>query len=329
MSLNYSNAQVAINTDESTADESAMLDVNSTTKGMLLPRMTTNQRIAISNAAVGLLVFDTDTKSFWLYTGAYWEEILAQATIQSRLDAGETPLDIYNSDNSLLDALYGKTYAGGLVFYFNTTDGSGMVAAPSDQSSGAQWGCVGTYLELSSPNTLIVGAGQQNTLDIIAGCEQAGIGARICDDLVLNGYDDWFLPSIQEQELMFEKLADTDGDGVNLGITDPNNIGGFTTDYYCGSSEGDDVGMWAEHFGTSNYGDSVPKNQNYPVRAVRAFEGSSNLNSNTSNRNSQLELEALVQQQQQEIRNLKQQLQSQRIDLEQRIQKLEALIKEK
>lgn len=51
---------VAINNDNSTPDPSAMLDVKSTNKGMLVPRMTLSQRTAISNPATGLLVFQTD-----------------------------------------------------------------------------------------------------------------------------------------------------------------------------------------------------------------------------------------------------------------------------
>ncbi|MEJ8820357.1 hypothetical protein [Lacibacter sp. H407] len=70
------NAQsAAINTDGSNADASAILDVKSTNKGFLLPRMTTAQRTAIVLPAKGLKVFDTDTNSFWFYNGTAWVEI--------------------------------------------------------------------------------------------------------------------------------------------------------------------------------------------------------------------------------------------------------------
>lgn len=62
----------AINIDGSNADASAILDVKSTNKGFLLPRMTTVQRTAIVMPALGLKVFDTDTKSFWFYNGTAW-----------------------------------------------------------------------------------------------------------------------------------------------------------------------------------------------------------------------------------------------------------------
>jgi trimeric autotransporter adhesin len=76
--LNAASAQsVAINTDGSTADATAILDVKSTGKGMLIPRMTTAQRTSIATPATGLLVFDTDTNAFWYYTGSAWTRLEA------------------------------------------------------------------------------------------------------------------------------------------------------------------------------------------------------------------------------------------------------------
>jgi hypothetical protein len=62
----------AITTDGSNAHASSMLDVKSTNKGMLIPRMTTAQRTAIASPAKGLLVFDNDTGDFWFYNGTAW-----------------------------------------------------------------------------------------------------------------------------------------------------------------------------------------------------------------------------------------------------------------
>ena len=74
-----SNAQVAINTDNSNPDASAMLDVKSTDKGLLLPRMTQAQRTAITTPASGLLVYQTDNPSgFYYYSGAGWFRLSLQ-----------------------------------------------------------------------------------------------------------------------------------------------------------------------------------------------------------------------------------------------------------
>jgi len=62
------NAQIGIGTI--TPNASAVLDITSTTQGMLSPRMTTAQRIAIATPADGLLVYDTDIKSFYFYSAA-------------------------------------------------------------------------------------------------------------------------------------------------------------------------------------------------------------------------------------------------------------------
>ena len=56
IALNNLQAQMAVNTDGSSADASAMLDIKSTTKGFLAPRMTEAQKNAISSPAAGLLV---------------------------------------------------------------------------------------------------------------------------------------------------------------------------------------------------------------------------------------------------------------------------------
>jgi len=70
-------AQVAINTDGTIADGTAILDVKSTTQGLLIPRMATSNRTGITDPANGLLVFDTDTKSVWFYelSTTSWKEI--------------------------------------------------------------------------------------------------------------------------------------------------------------------------------------------------------------------------------------------------------------
>jgi trimeric autotransporter adhesin len=52
---------VAINTDASAPDNTAILDIKSNTKGLLIPRLTTAERTAIVSPAVGLTVFDSNT----------------------------------------------------------------------------------------------------------------------------------------------------------------------------------------------------------------------------------------------------------------------------
>jgi hypothetical protein len=73
----FSFSQVAINNTNSPADNSAMLDVTSTNKGLLIPRMTTAQRMAIAGPVKGLIVYDSTGNSLWYYDGLTWGELSA------------------------------------------------------------------------------------------------------------------------------------------------------------------------------------------------------------------------------------------------------------
>jgi hypothetical protein len=83
--------QVGIGTTD--PDASSMLDIQSTTKGMLIPRMDSSQRTSISSPANGLLVFDTDTQSFWFYSSSWTE--LKDGTPDKIINAeGDTRVEV-------------------------------------------------------------------------------------------------------------------------------------------------------------------------------------------------------------------------------------------
>src|SRR5512138_961557 len=65
-------SQVAINSDGSMPDASSMLDIKSTTKGLLIPRMTTSQRNSITSPADGLIVYDIDLGSLCVRRSGAW-----------------------------------------------------------------------------------------------------------------------------------------------------------------------------------------------------------------------------------------------------------------
>ena len=87
---------VGINGTGNNPDGSAMLDVQSTTKGMLIPRMTSTERGLIPSPAMGLMVYDVTTNSFWYQDGNTnpgtngWKEITA-------VDADNDPTNEYNT----------------------------------------------------------------------------------------------------------------------------------------------------------------------------------------------------------------------------------------
>ena len=165
----------------------------------------------------------------------------------------------YKVINSITELEIGDWYKGGVVFYF-LVDGDigyvagethGLIAPQQDQSSGVEWGCDGTS---------IVGAtstsdGAANTTAIVAACSTRPIAASICDTLTINGYDDWFLPAIDQLTHLYQQK---------------NLVGGFTNDYYRSSTEYTSATAWTYTF-NGGYSVSYNKYVTYRVRAVRAF----------------------------------------------------------
>lgn len=97
---------LSINADGSAADTTSMLQVQSTSKGMLTPRMTSAQRTAIASPANGLLVYDTVTKSFWYYDNDMWNEIPNTMAVPSENGDSAPGLPIVDGDpNGVLDTI--------------------------------------------------------------------------------------------------------------------------------------------------------------------------------------------------------------------------------
>ena len=158
----------------------------------------------------------------------------------------------------------GDSYAGGIIFYLDGSGQHGLVAAPVDQSYNGDftrpWGCNGTLIGGTST---AVGTGQSNTTLIVNGaCSSAGDAARICADysVTVGGivYDDWFLPSKNELNLMY----------VNL---HQNALGGFDSNYYWSSTEDGGFYAWVQYFPNGSQGSGNKNNDFGRVRAVRAF----------------------------------------------------------
>lgn len=82
LSLNHLlNAQnVGIGAASFSPNPSAMLDVTSTTKGILIPRMSSTDRTNITTPAQGLLVYENTTNQFYYYTGSAWKPVLSNST---------------------------------------------------------------------------------------------------------------------------------------------------------------------------------------------------------------------------------------------------------
>jgi len=151
--------------------------------------------------------------------------------------------------------LIGSIYGGGLVFY-NDGLGNGLVCAETEQSTVAEWGCYGTTIDVTSS---AINTGAANTNAIVASCTTEGIAAKLCFDLSLNSYSDWYLPSIDELYLMY----------VNLHTQ---SLGGFTSGaYYWSSTEYNLFEAHTQSFINVGFCTGNKGAHNYYTRAVRAF----------------------------------------------------------
>lgn len=83
VSVGFSQQQgVCISADNSQPDASAILDVKSTSQGVLFPRISSTQRDAIISPAAGLMIFNTSRKCIEYFTGISWESSVPAGTIQ-------------------------------------------------------------------------------------------------------------------------------------------------------------------------------------------------------------------------------------------------------
>jgi len=235
-------AQIGINNEN--PDASAALDITSTTGGLLPPRMTTTQRDAIS-AAKGLVLFNTTTNTLQINEGD------ATTANWLSLTASTCGLSI------------GDTHQGGIIFYLDGSGCHGLVAAPSDQSTGIQW-YNGSYTDTYAYGNGI-GSGEGNSQGIRRwqGTCSSCYASQLCQDLNLGGKTDWYLPSKYELNLMYENI----GQGNVLGL---GNVGNFANNYYWSSTEEGYSGAWVQYF---DFGTQYVNSKNGTdlVRAVRAF----------------------------------------------------------
>ncbi len=153
--------------------------------------------------------------------------------------------------------------AGGIVFYDKGSYSNGwryLEAAPSDQGS-YEWGAYGA---ITGGTQTGIGSGKTNTDNIVAMLgtnEGTAYASKICAELDLGGKDDWFLPSKDELNALYEQRVA---------------VGDFSSGYYYwsssdwSSSENVYDYAWAQNFGNGSQF-AFYRDNGYRVRAVRAF----------------------------------------------------------
>lgn len=210
--------------------------------------MSTEQRDGIDNPAQGLIIYNTSTNRPNVFNGSYW-------------------LDF---DGSLAGSLsIGDYYQGGIVFYLDG-NGGGLVCALSDQTDtgGVTW--YNDSFSTTGATDTAIGTGQANTMAIIGNQGSGNYAAQVCADLEMNGFSDWFMPSKDELNAIYQFRFEINAASIANGGA-PFDLGAN----YWSSSEEDETLAWAQDFAGGGQYTGVKSNSDR-VRAVRAISNEDN-----------------------------------------------------
>ena len=176
----------------------------------------------------------------------------------------------YDCNGNITEYVVGMQAEGGIVFYVDETGQHGLVAAledltedatiDSEGNPGYQWGCFATWL--SGADGQAIGTGYQNTLDIVAGCSETPIAASEALAYESEDYSDWYLPSLDELNEMYNTIGNGGSEG---------NIGSFSSNWYWSSSESNNYGAYDVNFGDGSTGSFSSKTKIVRVRVIRSF----------------------------------------------------------
>ena len=165
-----------------------MLDVKSTAKGILIPRMTSAERVLISSPASGLLVYDVTTASFWYYAGSSWinlsmpPAVLSDADNDTRIQVEESPdddvirFDIGGTENmKLLKNTYGEAWLE--IINESHSIGIGANALVNNQADGVYNTALGdSTLHFNTTGDFNTAIGNNALKKNTAGIMNTGIG---------------------------------------------------------------------------------------------------------------------------------------------------------
>jgi len=187
---------------------------------------------------------------------------------------GIAPLENYSINIAVnVKPGIGTFYKGGIIFYLDKTLDHGFICTVSDQSSGAEWGCIGINTSTDyRPSRWNLGDGFRNTFEIESICSTPGTAANLCANLTLNGYDDWFLASQWELREMLKNSRIINETALeNNGNKFKEPISGVTGEWYWSSTSGRIENIQLK--GDIQYTAFGPEDRSrkHNVRAIRAF----------------------------------------------------------
>ena len=161
----------------------------------------------------------------------------------------------------------GEAFGGGVIFHLffdDTGTEHGLIVATEDQSNAQSYSNVSTTAIGASASSSWNGEANSNA--IVAQAGHTNSAAKVCLDLVLNGYNDWYLPSLDELRLLWRSRYLVNRQLSNMSGAFPLPTQG---EYWSSTEYGGFSGLFVNYFtGVTN---SNLKSTAYRVRAIRAF----------------------------------------------------------
>ncbi len=168
-----------------------------------------------------------------------------------------------DSEGTTTQLVIGDFHEGGVIFYLDETGNHGLISSVADQGFNIEWGCPDA-VEFGA-NGLEIGTGAQNTIDILDRCDTQNIAADLCDTYENDSFDDWFLPSKNELDALYQNYEIVNDTALdNAGDT-------FGNSQYWSSSHNAINTVWTQYFTSSGNTSSDFKNTEHYVRAIRSF----------------------------------------------------------
>jgi len=261
-------AQVSISVSENSPNPDAGFDVDFTDKGFLPPRIalqSTSSPAPLAQHVEGMVAYNTTSDGdllpgLFTNDGTKWVALTPVTyTAGGGIEIIGTVISASGGSVVCPELNTGDSYGGGIIVStsYPASPCGYLVVPTTDQHAGVVWGCTGTSIP-SATFSYHIGAGKDNTKEIVSGCANASFAAKICENHSVTidniTYSDWFLPSGNELEFIWARR---------------NTIGNF------GSTSGE--GYWSSSESTANNAFHVNsswgsnKNNVHRVRCARAF----------------------------------------------------------